>query len=46
MEKGDIIRNAFRNVVLLLAVDGSEDNQLDIKEFDGIQVGDLYLSGD
>lgn len=46
LEKGDIIRKAFQNIGLSLAVDGSKDNQLDIKGFDGIDGGDWYRRSD
>lgn len=46
MEKGDIISKAFRNIKLSLAVDGSEDNQLDIKKLNKIKIRNWYRRGD
>lgn len=39
-ESSDIIRRAFRKLGLSLAIDGSEDNELHVKDLSNIEVGD------
>ncbi|KAG0125495.1 hypothetical protein HOY82DRAFT_543119 [Tuber indicum] len=38
-EKHDIITRSFRKVGLSLPVDGSQDQELDIKGFEGLEIG-------
>lgn len=40
IEKQDVVKNVFRKVGLSLPIDGSADNELDIKGFSGIDIGD------
>ena len=46
IEKSELIRQTFRKLGLSLAVDGSEDNELSIRDLPGIVVGDWRLKGD
>lgn len=43
VEKEELIRRVFRKVGLSLAADGSEDDQLDIKGFKDLVIGDWKL---
>lgn len=43
VEKGELIRSVFRKVGLSLAADSSQDDQLDIKGFKSIEIGDWKL---
>ena len=45
-EKSDLIRSTFRKLGLSLAVDGSEDVELSIKDLPGMEVGDWRLTTD
>lgn len=45
VEKDELIRRVFRKVGLSLAADGSQDEELDIKGFKSIEIGDWKLSG-
>jgi hypothetical protein len=40
IEKQDLIKYVFRKVGLSLPVDGSADHEIDIKGFEGFEVGD------
>lgn len=40
IEKVDLIRRVFRKVGLSLPIDGSADHEIDIKGFQGLEVGD------
>ena len=42
-EKGHVIRDTFRKLGLSLAVDGSEDHELSIKDINDLEVGDWRL---
>ena len=44
MEHSSLICQTFRNLGLSLAVDGSEDDELSVKDIPGITVGDWKLS--
>lgn len=44
IEKQDIIKSVFRKVGLSLPIDGSQDYELDIKGFSGIEIGDWRRS--
>ena len=43
-EKGHVIRETFRKLGLSLAVDGSEDHEISVKDINDLEVGDWRLS--
>lgn len=45
-EKGELIRQTFRKLGLSLAVDGSEDAEISIRDLPGMEVGDWRLPSD
>ncbi|RPA91146.1 DDE-domain-containing protein, partial [Choiromyces venosus 120613-1] len=45
IEKKDIVESVFRKVGLSLPADGSNDKELDIKGFEGIEIGDWKIDG-